>query len=370
MAGTNEALKKLQSYLAKIETETEYHTSSDHGRQAYEERLDQTLRSLKTRVDEERSRVDQVGFVTHLDGRRTKSSQLKLELNEPGIDEPAEDPRTQLAQLRVLKTAHEQLTQARPYLPDPGSPLPALLAIQNLQRLNGEIKQTIRPTYEKLKKLRADLARERAEASDNVLLTNALKSRLSRLEAEASSTVEQSQDEIATALTAAEQDKAKHYTRERARLFRALTKFVDETLAPMLAAEELGGPVAGSTANITEDMLIAGFTAKGRPKKAKKPAEDGEGRQLRIDQIWGEREEEESVFEDSPQTESDAAAKEMRTLMEELLNCAVEHGAGKYVELQRDSAAARFLVRAQVATLHRQDAMKIRLLDFGRELDD
>jgi hypothetical protein len=48
-------------------------------------------------------------------------------------------------------------------------------------------------------------------------------------------------------------------------------------------------------------------------------------------------------------------------------------GAGSpspYVDLQRDSAAARFLVRAKVAQFHPRDAGRIRLIDFGRQLDD
>ena len=246
--------------------------------------------------------------------------------------------------------------------------------MRSVHQLNLELKGSVQPTYESLKRLRETLAQEQKDLSDAALLTEALKARLERLEGAAAEHVEQSQEEIASTLTAAEQSKNKHYAQEKKRLVRALNKFLNETLAPMLAAEELGGPVAGSSAGITEDALIAGFTAKGRPKKAKRAAAaDGDGgdRQLRIDQIWGGRDDlDDSEFEDSPQTESAAAAREMRALVEELLNDVVEHGANAYRILERDSAAARFLVRAKIAMLHPKDARKIRLLDFGRELDD
>ena len=284
--------------------------------------------------------------------------------------DPHQDPRVRLFQLRAFKAAYEHLTHAPPQLPEPGSPLPALLAVRSVQQLNSELKESVQPTYESLKRLRETLAQERTDLSDAALLTEALKTRLARLESQASEPAEPSQDELAHTLTAAEQTKGKHYAHEKKRLVRALNKFLNDTLAPMLAAEELGGPVAGSTAAITEDALIAGFTAKGRPKKAKKADADGEDRQLRIDQIWGGRDLDDSEFEDSPQTESAAAAREMRALVEELLNDVVEHGTNAYRILERDSAAARFLVRAKIAMLHPKDARKIRLLDFGRELDD
>ena len=282
---------------------------------------------------------------------------------------PSEDPRLRLAQLNRLRAAYESLTQAEPHLPDAGSPLPALLAVRNVQQLNIEIKDSVQPTYQSLKKLRENLAQERADLSDAAILRDALQNRLSRLETQAAENVEQPPDELANTLIAAEQEKNKFYMQERKRLLRALKKFVEQTLAPMLAAEELGGPVAGSAADITEDALVAGFTAKGRAKKPQKTADD-ESRQMRIDQIWGQDDLEESEFEDSPRTESEAAAREMRDLMGELLNNVVEHGAHVYLQLERDSAAARFLVRAKVAMLHPKDARKIRLLDFGRELDD
>ena len=60
----------------------------------------------------------------------------------------------------------------------------------------------------------------------------------------------------------------------------------------------------------------------------------------------------------------------MRMLTEDLLNIAVEEGTLAYVTMQRDAAAARFLVRAKVAQFHPKDAQRLRLIDFGQEIDE
>jgi hypothetical protein len=93
-------------------------------------------------------------------------------------------------------------------------------------------------------------------------------------------------------------------------------------------------------------------------------------RQRRIDQIWGGK----SAVgddEDEPPTEAEAADAELRQLMENLFATLTGPGGGKaYYQLERDSAASRFLVRAKIAQFHPKDAKRLRLVDFGRELDD
>lgn len=41
-----------------------------------------------------------------------------------------------------------------------------------------------------------------------------------------------------------------------------------------------------------------------------------------------------------------------------------------YIELKKDSAAVRFLVRAKVAVFHPKDARKLKLVDFGSNVED
>jgi len=141
----------------------------------------------------------------------------------------------------------------------------------------------------------------------------------------------------------------------------------------MLAAEELGGPVVGEMPEVGDDDLGHGFSSQGKVKKSKnEPDEDK--RQRRIDQIWGPAPQEGSFQTDKDDwTEQKAAGVEMRDLTEQLLNNLVDADSaeqGVFVRIRRESAASRFLVRSKVAQFHPQDAMKLRLIDFGKELDD
>lgn len=140
----------------------------------------------------------------------------------------------------------------------------------------------------------------------------------------------------------------------------ALDDFVERHLAAMLAAEELGGPVVGKLADVDEDMLTAGFSNQGKPKSSKKEmTANGEAkRQRRIDEIWGGGE------GNQRENEKEAAAEEVRELLVMLLEA-----KGGYVDLARDTAVARFVVRAKVAQFHPKDAKRLRLIDFARELD-
>ena len=162
----------------------------------------------------------------------------------------------------------------------------------------------------------------------------------------------------------------KSYDMETGKLIQAFNDFVDGELAPMLAAEELGGPIVGEIQNIDDEMLEGGFSNHGKAKKPSKKV-NNDKHQRRIDQIWGSRPQDNDS--DKPWDEKEAAAAEMRDLTELLLNSLVEadgNGPGAYIDLPRESAASRFLVRSKVAQFHPKDARKLRLLDFGGELDD
>jgi hypothetical protein len=151
-------------------------------------------------------------------------------------------------------------------------------------------------------------------------------------------------------------------------LSEAMNDFINDYLAAMIAAEELGGPVVGDMLDVQDNTLAAGFTKKGRARSTQKAASD-KTRQRRIDQIWGNK----AAIEDDeePPTEAEAADAETRQLIENLFATLIGPGGGRaYFQLDRDSAATRFLVRAKIAQFHPKDATKLRLIDFGRELDD
>jgi hypothetical protein len=226
-------------------------------------------------------------------------------------------------------------------------------------------------TDAEFKETQKRLEKEQADLGDANLIHADLESRISSLQEAIDERTQKSPGEIAKDMIRDLKKKKSYYDSETGKLVKAFNKFIDEHLAPMLAAEELGGPIVGEILDVNDEMLEAGFSAQGKAKKAKaNPNEDK--RQRRIDEIWGPRPEEDRSAKE-PWNEKQAAAAEMRELTEELLNSLVEAdgtGPGAYVELRRESAAARFLVRSKVAQFHPRDARKLRLVDFGGDFDD
>jgi hypothetical protein len=159
----------------------------------------------------------------------------------------------------------------------------------------------------------------------------------------------------------------------------------------MLAAEELGGPIVGEMMDVTPAVLAAGFSAQGKPKRTRegkgkgkekeKGDVDGDRRQRRIDEIWGinpranadeDGERERGRDEKGEWDERTAAAAEMRDLAEQLLNALLEKdetGTDGFIEIERDTAAVRFLVRSKVAQFHFKDARRLRLVDFEKDIE-
>jgi len=192
--------------------------------------------------------------------------------------------------------------------------------------------------------------------SDANQLHASLSRRLTALNEERVQKLQRPPDEAAQELVRSKRVRREAFEKESDRLVEALDSFIVDYLGPMVAAEELGGPVAGETDDIGADVLITGFSSQGKPKKSSAKVSQA-GRQQRLDEIWGQRDE-------NATSESTAAAFELQALVETLLE-----NPSSYLDLPRDTAAARFLVRAKVAQFHPKDARKLRLLDFGREND-
>ena len=279
-----------------------------------------------------------------------------------------DDTAGQIRQLQIIKRAYASLTPSEPQLPLTNSALPALLALRAAQRLITDSADQIRKTHSLLQSARSRLSKEQSDLQDASLLTKALETRIDLLRNTRSSKFQESPDDAARALIETEGTRKGTYDRDTKLTMRALVRFINSTLAPMLAAEELGGPVVGDTLDVTEEMLAAGFNNQGKPKRSKAPINEDK-RQRRIDDIWG-LQGEDGQFEENPRNESQAAGEEMKALVEELLNAESEDGTGPWIRLERESAASRFLVRSGVALLHRTDAKRIRLVDYAREVDD
>ncbi|KAI9722675.1 MAG: hypothetical protein M1812_001606 [Candelaria pacifica] len=322
-------------------------TDTDADRAAYDARLDRAVKDLRDRL------------------RASSSSRAPLA--------PTSDPTIRLGQLRAMKAAYDSLATEEPILPSKDSPLPALLALRNTTALITETKTSIQTLQARLSSSITHLNQEESENRSARLLTSALESRIERLQTQQLETAKKSPAQAAKDLIREQQALKANHEKETKRLVKAFNDFIDTHLASMLAAEELGGPVVGEMTDISDETLEAGFSLQGKAKRrpSKAQSEDDQ-RQRRIDHIWGPmgREGDEEGGDDERRSEKEAAGAEMRALTEELLNAAASGGAlGGYVELQRDSAAARFLVRAKAAQFHPKDARKLRLLDFGREID-
>lgn len=300
---------------------------------------------------------------------KTAHKQLRASSTNPAPAEPSSEPAARLHQLRVIKTAYDSLTPTEPKLPPGDSSLPALLAIRDTQRSITESKASIIVGQEKLLQANKHLEQERADLHDAHPITSSLEKRIEKLRNQKATTSQRSPDRTAKERLQEHQKRKATYNGDVRKLIRAFNDFTDEHLSGMLAAEELGGPVVGGIIDVEDGLLDAGFNTQGKAKTLRSNSTlDDRKRQRRIDEIWG-REGDAGEGTAGPRSEKDAAGAEMRALTEDLLNAAADEATSStYVELRRDSAAARFLVRARVAQFHPRDARKLRLIDFGKEL--
>ena len=231
-------------------------------------------------------------------------------------------------------------------------------------------KNAVAETKVSLATSRMQFQQENIDLMDAQSITQALEARIENLRLQNEEQLGKSAEESAKAIIQEQQRRKRHYVTALKELVKAFKTFVNEQLAAMLAAEDLGGPVVGDLLAIDEEMLRAGFDQQGKAKKADAGNARAEAkRKSRNDEIWG--------FDAADQdeiaslSEKDAAHARFRSLIEDLLNAATgEENSDPYIKILGESAAVRFLVRAKVAEFHPQDARKLRLVDLGREWDD
>lgn len=250
----------------------------------------------------------------------------------------------------------------KPDLPSPTSLIPALLAARIISQTTRATKSAINRNQDALASMSRQVEHEESSVRDLALLKSKLESRISRLRTQQSQQRAQSPAERAKQLIQSKQVRIRAFDNETERLRETLNEFIQSDLATMIAAEELGGPMAGEDISIDDSMLDVGFSASGKPAPRKANAQYG--RQRRIDETL------ETATDDGGGSEKDAAVAEVRELVERLLATMAGEGEGSgYINLNWDSAAARFLVRAKVAAFHPKDARRLRLVDFGRDLE-
>lgn len=220
-------------------------------------------------------------------------------------------------------------------------------------------------TTEKLSANRQRLKTEEANLHDAQAIRKGLEERIAKIRSEKSRKKEKSPPQLAEELIEQKRAKNKNLDKDADGLRASLHDFVDDQLAAMLAAEGLGGPTVGDALEIPDATLEAGYTNHGKPKKPKASNTDQDGGQQRIDQLMRRQSGRENDQQSSPSNRREAAAAEMHTLLDSLIDA-----DNSYIDLPRESATSRFLVRAKVAQFHPRDARRLRLVDFGRSLSD
>lgn len=211
---------------------------------------------------------------------------------------------------------------------------------------------------------RQRLKEEEANLQDAKAIRRGLEERIAKIEDEKSRKEEKSPSQLAREFIAAKRSENAGLSRDAEHLKTALHRFVDDTLAAMLAAEGLGGPTVGDAVDVPDVTLEAGYTSHGKPKKPKGSNMNQEDGQQRLDGFI-RRDSTHANASNPSNNRREAAAEEMHGLLDALLEAGTS-----YIDLSRDSASSRFLVRAKVAQFHPRDARRLRLIDFGRSLDN
>ncbi|KAK0632358.1 hypothetical protein B0T14DRAFT_469067 [Immersiella caudata] len=276
--------------------------------------------------------------------------------------------------MEIMIKAYKDATESEPFLPSRASVLPALLAMRKAHQTTEQTKAHTLSQADVLNQTKKRVEEEQVNLREQRALQAALETRLQSLREGLETREEKTPEQLARDRIATLKKQKATFDRQTLVVMKDLDWFIENHLGAMLAAEELGGPVVGEMTEIDTQELTAGFNAHGKLKKVK--ASLGEDkRQRRIDEIWGGASEQQGARGKRKREgdEASAASAEMRDLTEQLLNQAMESGgdsSAAYIRIPRESAAVRFLVRSKVAEFHPKDANRLRLIDFGRELDD
>ncbi|EZG04578.1 hypothetical protein H106_05484 [Trichophyton rubrum CBS 735.88] len=366
-----ERIRAYQESCREIEKEREKGALTAADYEEYNRQIDKTLRGLREQVQRQESAL----------------RELRASTNPLGLPRPHLQPHERLAQTRRAIQAYKSLlSDGEPQLPAPDSPLNGLLAIREARRLVQEFKHTIPSTAEQLVRDRERLKSEEADLQDGNAITTELQRRIQDIRQNGHGEDDTGRKKSRHDLNRAAKEQIRQYRRKgieidekTAELQSALKEFIEEHLAPMLAAEDIGGPVVGDQVEVADSTLEAGYTARGKERKASRVSSGqsagNKKQQQRIDELIHrgksrrDGEDEDGNEEDDARISNprEAAAQEMQSLLESLLSMAT---TSSYVELDQDSAASRFVVKAKIAQFHPRDSQKLRLIDVAREIAD
>ncbi|KAL4909193.1 hypothetical protein BDW74DRAFT_174400 [Aspergillus multicolor] len=269
--------------------------------QAYEKKLDNTLKELQERVRQQEE-----------DLRKLRAA------NSNDISDIGTDPASRIAQIQRAKKAYDSLLKSETNLPEPESPLPSLIALDETSRIITEGKVSISATAEKLASARQRHKAEEANLRDAQSIRDGLRRRIDNIRKDKSASRERLPSEVARELLEQQRRKKDNLDEDMARIRAALHKFCDEVLASMIAAEDLGGPAVGDVAEVSDVTLAAGYTRHGKPKKPKAVEDDGqENNQHRIDDMLRRQTGQSSSLASNRR---ETAATEIHELLDSLLD--------------------------------------------------
>ena len=205
--------------------------------------------------------------------------------------------------IETVTAAYNALAAEDVQLPSTGSPLPALLALRSIVNTVEITKTSVRDTALAIKKARERVRKKEQDGRHTKDLTSALENRLEKLRLNAKEVLDRSFEEQAKEMLQEEHRKWNNYSSQQNKLVKDLNAFIGSDLAHVLATEVGGREKAGST---------------------------------------------------------------FRRLLEDLLNAAAEDDVpDPYISIQQVSESTRFIIRANIASVHPNDANKICLQDLG-----
>lgn len=271
-----------------------------------------------------------------------------------------------------MAAAYREVSASDPFLPFPDSVLPALVALRTTNTTISESRTFLASQKASLDEAQDRLETEKASLADQNALTKALENRIQSLRDGIETRNAMTPSQVAQEKIATLSQQIKDTDDDTYKLREALKKFIGDTLSAMLAAEEIGGPVAGDMMDVDSDTLEAGFTATGKRKKSKTDASPDK-RQRRIDDMFGGGGEQGGADEDAESDKRTAARDEMQELVTSLAHKLMAAGGSRtdaYIDIPEESASVRFLTRVKVAEFHPRDSKRLRLVDFGREIGE
>ncbi|KAF9888212.1 hypothetical protein FE257_009207 [Aspergillus nanangensis] len=351
MDGPQTAVDKIRRFSEKrqkAERTYDEQPISPAALQVYNQKLDDTLRELQDQVRRQE------------DDLRTLRAANAVDLSK--IDT---SPWARVSEVRRAKNAYDSLLKADANLPKPESSLPPLLAVEETSHLVKESKAYVSMTAARLSTNRERLNIEEANFRSAQVIRDGLQNRIKDIRTEKTSKSKKTPSQLARDFIGDQELKKDEIDMSIEDLKKTLHDFVDNTLAPMLAAEDLGGPTVGDVEDISDAVLERGYTSHGKPKKPKATETSHDNTQRRIDELLPRQNDGRENERPHSTNKREAAAAEMHDLLDKLF----EAGAS-YIDLPSESAASRFLVRVKVAQFHPRDARRLRMIDFGRSLND